>query len=361
MIRAAWIRWAPALILATAAPALPASETAASAPSAQGVRWIDGTFEQAVARARQQKKLVLFDAWARWCAPCWEMERDVWSRAELARALDRETVAVRVEVDRRAGVGLAIGDKYGIEALPEVLFINPATGEVVERLTGLQTPEAILQTLDKARAKVGAADKVVAAGDDSAALVTLAARLLRAEKTSEARKAAEKAYALDRDCAKDDADDAALLLADLDEWSNDETRAFHVLDEAALRCPSASGIAEIWDRLAALAPRVGGVKEQERVLRLQAQRRPDDAGAQCALAVFLAGQNRDLETAETAAARAMRLAPDDPPSIAALAEVRLAQKKIDEAVKLVEQAISIDPHDPALRELRLKIARAGRP
>ncbi len=352
---------AAALLLVVIPAARAAGETATLSSAGPGVQWVSGTFEQALKRAVQQKKLVLFDAWAHWCAPCRVMERDVWSREDLARALDREAVPVRVEVDRPHGVNVALGDKYGIQALPQVLFIDPATGEAVERLLGVQTPEAILETLDRARAKVGSAEQVLAAGDDSTALVSLAGRLQRAGKTREARSAAEKAFALDRDCARNDADDAALLIADLDVGANDKPDAARILEQAALRCPAASGTVEIWRRLVDLAPDVGGVKERDRLLRLQSQRRPDDAGSQQALALFLAGQGGDLKTAEEAAARAMRLAPDDPQSLAAMAEVRLAQKNFDEASALVDRAITIDPHDPALRELRFKVKRAQLP
>jgi thioredoxin-like negative regulator of GroEL len=349
------------LFVALAAIAGGAGDKTARSPGSEGVQWSTGSFEDAVARARREKKLVLFDAWAKWCRPCWVMEREVWSRGELARALQRETVPVRVEVDRVHGVGLAIGDKYGIQALPQALFIDPRTGEVLKRLEGVQTPEAILEALDVARAKAGGAEQLAAAGDSSAALVRLAGQLARAEKLGDARTAADKAFALDKDCSRDDADDAALLLADLDEQSGNPAGAVKILEEGARRCAKASGTEELWRRLGELAPRAGGLGEQERILRLQADRRADDPDALRALASFLSEQSRDLEAAERAAARALELGPDDPASLAVMAGVRLKQKKYTEAQTLVERAIGIDPHDPALRELRLRILRAARP
>jgi tetratricopeptide (TPR) repeat protein len=286
------------------------------------------------------------------------MEREIWSRDDLARVVQREAVPVRVEVDRANNVGVAVGDRYGIQALPQVLFLEPQKGGVVERLEGTQTAEKILATLDLAQAKAFSSEQLQAAGEDSSALVRLAGRLVRAQKIEDARRALDKAWAFDNACAKDDADDAALLLADLDERRQEQARALSRLEDAIERCPRSSGAPEIWKRLRDLAPRAGGAAAEERVLRLQAGAQPNDPEVLRALSSFLLSHAGDLAEAERLAARAVDVAPEDPPSLCGFAEVRLRQKRFDDAQALVDRAIAIDPHDPASRELRLRIFRA---
>lgn len=354
------------LLLLAVTPAAVSGEARAdgsAAPSATpgqaGVRWFKGTLAEALARAKAEKKIVLLDAWAHWCGPCHLMDRETWSRDDLARALAREAVPVKVEIDRYTGAGAEIGDRYGIQALPHILFLDPETGEAVLRMEGAQEYTEVLKQLDLARAKVASAAQVLEAGNDSAALVRLAARLVRAEKFGEARAAADKAFAIDADCSRDDADEAALILADLDRAEGRDRESAVRLAAAARRCELAGSARELWNRALDLAAKAGTPADELSLLRDRAARYTAEPAPQREYARALLRAPADIAAAEGAAAKAVALDAEDPLSLAVMAEVRLAQKRLDEARTLVEKAIRIDPHDTDLRELRLRISRAA--
>ena len=208
--------------------------------------------------------------------------------------------------------------------------------------------------MDRARAKIGAATQVEAARNDPTELNRLAARLIRADKRPEARLALARVLELDPDCRLDRADDAAMMLSELDEGAGDVKGALAVLEKVSGTCTRASAGTEVWNRMAALATRADPAVE-ERVLRARAGALPDDAAAQSGLAAFLARTGKDLGVAERAARHAVERAPDDPSMLGTLAEVLLAEGRTAEARSTVEKAIAMDPHDTALRELRLKI------
>jgi predicted TPR repeat methyltransferase len=88
---------------------------------------------------------------------------------------------------------------------------------------------------------------------------------------------------------------------------------------------------------------------------------PADPDAQRAAAAWLVRSAKDPKRAAPYAAKALALAPEDPRAMAAVAEVDLAQGDTARARELIERAIKIDPHDPDLRELRLRITMAARP
>ncbi len=346
---------AAALLAAALLPVRAAGEPAG------GVRWFSGSFEQALAAAREQHKLVLLDAWAAWCKYCHVMDAEVWSKDEVGRALAPEVIALRAEVDAVKGTGLDLRDRYQIEGLPLVLLLDPADGKALERLEGYRQAPDILAAVDRARvASGGGRAATTAAAGDPAELLRVAGQLRRSGETAGARTAAESAFAADPACAGDAGDDAVLFLVELDLGAAQPAAALARLSAAATPCAAASGAAEIWDRWVELAGSVEGEAAKGAVLIRRAEAFPGDPDAQRAAAAWLVRSARDPKRAAEFAGRALALAPDDPRAMAAVAEVELAQGNVARARELIERAIKLDPHDPDLRELRLRITMAAR-
>ena len=42
----------------------------AFAAEGDGVKFFEGSFRQALAKAKKEKKLIMFDAYTSWCGPC---------------------------------------------------------------------------------------------------------------------------------------------------------------------------------------------------------------------------------------------------------------------------------------------------
>lgn len=118
-----WIRLAAGLAIATASPAL-----------AQ-VSFFEGSFADALARAAVQKKPLLVDVVATWCAPCHELDAKVLATPEAALATSGYLV---VRIDGEAGDGPAILERYNVVGYPTLLFLS-SDGEEIDRLFGETT------------------------------------------------------------------------------------------------------------------------------------------------------------------------------------------------------------------------------
>jgi thioredoxin 1 len=99
----------------------------------------DGTFEDEVLKADVP---VMVDMWAPWCGPCRMVSPTI---EEIARENAGKIKACKLNVDdspESAG-------KYGINAIPTVLFFRD--GQEVEdlRLIGVQSRAAYQQAVDK--------------------------------------------------------------------------------------------------------------------------------------------------------------------------------------------------------------------
>lgn len=115
----------------------------------QGIRFEKGNFEQALARAKAERKMVFVDAYAVWCGPCKRMANDVFPDPEVGAYFDKYFVAVKLDVER--GEGPAIKTRYAIEGLPGYLFLD-ADGNVVYRGSGSMSKEKFMTLLEEARA-----------------------------------------------------------------------------------------------------------------------------------------------------------------------------------------------------------------
>jgi tetratricopeptide (TPR) repeat protein len=329
---------------------------------AGGVAWYDGSFDEARARARAQDKLLLVDCWATWCQFCFEMDDEVWSRSDVAHAVDVTAVPLKAEVDARRGAGLELRRQYDVEGLPLVLIIDPVTGEALERLEGYQSAAAILAALDRAGEERLAAADVDPGSDDPAALAAAGLRLMRAGQPGEARPLLERAIELDADCAADQADDAAVGLADLLALTVGKPEALAVVEPLSERCREASAAEDLWRRRIDLAGEVEGEDARGAALARRAELYPQDWEALLADArwQFERGPKEAIPAAADGARRAAELAPEMPGPLALLARIAFYQERLDEALAQVERAIELDPHDTDLRTLRLRIALAQR-
>lgn len=101
-----------------------------SAQAQQTIRW-QWNLESAKQVAGQTNRLVLVHFWADWCGPCKRMEQDVFSRPDVAAALEADYVPVKLHKDHFP----AVAREFGITAIPADVILTPQ-GQVLEKFQG---------------------------------------------------------------------------------------------------------------------------------------------------------------------------------------------------------------------------------
>ncbi len=103
------------------------------------------SFDEALSKARGEKKLVFVDVYADWCGWCTRMDEDVFTDERVRTAL-LAYVPIKVDADRG---GRSVASRYRVSGLPAFLVLN-ADGELVGRFDGYLPAEPFLARLARA-------------------------------------------------------------------------------------------------------------------------------------------------------------------------------------------------------------------
>ncbi len=109
---------------------------------AQGIKFEETNWEQIIGKAKAENKLVFLDAYASWCGPCKWMAREVFTQEEVGKFYNENFVCAKIDMEKGEGVELA--KKYGVNAYPTFLYIQPS-GEIVYKALGGREAKEFIQ------------------------------------------------------------------------------------------------------------------------------------------------------------------------------------------------------------------------
>ncbi len=116
--------------------------TEASHNSADGIKFFEGSFAEAKAKAKAENKLIFMDAYASWCGPCKQMKATAFPDAQVGKLFNQKFI--NVAYDMEVGEGLALSEKYPVQGYPTLFFID-GDGQVVESLLGGRDAAGLLE------------------------------------------------------------------------------------------------------------------------------------------------------------------------------------------------------------------------
>jgi thioredoxin-related protein len=118
----------------------------ASSPNAtgegQGIKFHEGTWAEAVQKAKKEKKAIFLDISASWCGPCKMLKRNSFPNGEVGAYFNKQFV--NVEVDGEVGEGIMLAQKFQIRGYPTLVFLDKSE-KVLLQTAGYRPPDALVE------------------------------------------------------------------------------------------------------------------------------------------------------------------------------------------------------------------------
>lgn len=128
--------------------------------SSTGVKFETGTFSQALAKAKNNKKgpnLVFVDCYTEWCGPCKMVAEKVFPLPHVGEFFNSQFINFKIDMEK--GEGPELGKKYSIAAYPTFLILD-GDGNEINRIVGAGGAEQFLERVRKAMNPANSPDSI---------------------------------------------------------------------------------------------------------------------------------------------------------------------------------------------------------
>jgi len=109
--------------------------------AAQGIEFVDMKWQEALAEAKEQNKLLFVDAYAQWCGPCKRMAKHEFTKEAVGDYYNANFV--NLKLDMESPNGRTFDSSYPVSAYPTMFFLD-GDGKVVRKIKGGQKGDQLI-------------------------------------------------------------------------------------------------------------------------------------------------------------------------------------------------------------------------
>lgn len=320
------------------------------------VNWSKESYDQMLARAKQENKYIFIDFFTTWCGPCKRMDEKTFTDAKVQDLLN-SMIAADWDAEKDPWIDLA--KKYRVSAYPTLIVIGP-DGKEVDRHLGYLDPAEFIQTIDGYRNGIGtvaALEKQLKGEPDNIELLYQVGT-----KHAEAGRSEQAAASLNRVLQLDPKNERnPEILYSLGEayYMDGKYEAAKPYFNRLVTDYHDSEMAPVgYRRLAGIEYKLGNNDAAVAMMEKTLVGKETDAGALNGFAWFCAQHKIGLDRALPVAEKAADLSGRDSGILDTLAEVHFARGEYDNAIKVEEEALAKDPSDKYMKDQIAKFKKA---
>ncbi|MET3114178.1 thioredoxin 1 [Pedobacter sp. CG_S7] len=106
------------------------------------INFIENSWGLALKKAKAEHKYIFVDAYTVWCGPCKLLKTTTFKDKQVADFFN--TSFVNLSIDMEKGEGIKLAEKWGVDAYPTLLVLDP-NGDVVLINVGYIKAEELLE------------------------------------------------------------------------------------------------------------------------------------------------------------------------------------------------------------------------
>lgn len=114
-----------------------AGNTPAKKDGLTGIQFFNGTFKEALAKAKKENKMVMMDCYTTWCGPCKMLKKQVFVDKALGDYMNEKYVCIAVDYEN--GEGPNVAQMYPVDGYPTLYFMD-AAGKKKNTMVGVPNP-----------------------------------------------------------------------------------------------------------------------------------------------------------------------------------------------------------------------------
>lgn len=114
------------------------------------------TFASILEKAKQNKKMIIIEFRATWCAPCVKMEKTSFRNSKLKRYIKNNFYTYGVDVDEY--IDLDLVSRFNIDSCPTFVFLNHK-GKVIKKSYGFKSADKLYKELVEISGKTAEKNK----------------------------------------------------------------------------------------------------------------------------------------------------------------------------------------------------------
>jgi thiol:disulfide interchange protein len=103
----------------------------------KGIVFFNGTFKQALEKAKKENKMIMMDCYTTWCGPCKMLKSQVFTDKALGDFMNQKYICIAIDYEN--GEGPTVAQKYPVDGYPSLYFLD-ATGKVKTIMEGVPNP-----------------------------------------------------------------------------------------------------------------------------------------------------------------------------------------------------------------------------
>jgi thiol:disulfide interchange protein len=106
-----------------------------------GIKFTEASWKEILQKAKAEKKVIFFDAYASWCGPCKMLQKNVFTQKSVGDLYNSKFINVKMDMEK--GEGQSLSAVYPLEAYPTLMFID-GNGRVLKKVVGGMSAEDLI-------------------------------------------------------------------------------------------------------------------------------------------------------------------------------------------------------------------------